>query len=142
MTLKESQEGGWAGLGDLKKGDVVKGKIKRLEPFGVFVELHNSSLTGLAHISEVSDEFVKNLQDSFQIGQGKFARSRNGSKFEPKQRRSRFVLRQLGLGESKHMAWMEGTLHPSLVKACSADFHLVDRSCIYRELADCTSSGV
>ena len=70
MTLKDSQGGSWTDMGDLKKGDVVKGKIKRLEPFGAFVELHNSTLTGLAHISEVSDEFVKDLKDTFKIGQG------------------------------------------------------------------------
>ena len=70
MTLKESQGGSWASLGDLKKGDIVKGSIKRLEAFGAFIELHNSTLTGLAHISQVSDDYVKNLQDVFQIGQG------------------------------------------------------------------------
>lgn len=70
MTLKERQGGSWTDMGDLKKGDVVKGRIKRLEPFGAFVELHNSTLTGLAHISEVSDDFIKALEDSFQVGQG------------------------------------------------------------------------
>ena len=70
MTLKESQAGSWASLGDLKKGDIVKGRIKRLEAFGAFIELHNSSLTGLAHISQVSDDYIKNLQDVFQVGQG------------------------------------------------------------------------
>ena len=70
MTLKERQGGGWTDMGDLKKGDVVKGRIKRLEPFGAFVELHNSTLTGLAHISEVSDDFIKTLEDSFRVGQG------------------------------------------------------------------------
>jgi len=66
----ERQEGSWTDMGDLKKGDVVKGRIKRLEAFGAFVELHNSTLTGLAHISEVSDDFIKTLEDSFQVGQG------------------------------------------------------------------------
>ncbi|KAL0048743.1 hypothetical protein WJX82_009925 [Trebouxia sp. C0006] len=70
MTLKEGQGGSWTDMGDLKKGDVVKGRIKRLEAFGAFVELHNSTLTGLAHISEVSDDFIKTLEDSFQVGQG------------------------------------------------------------------------
>ena len=70
MTLKESQEGSWTDLSQLKKGDVVKGKVKRLEAFGAFVELHNSALTGLAHISEVSDDYVKNLQDALHVGQG------------------------------------------------------------------------
>ena len=70
MTLKDSQEGSWTDLGQLKKGDVVKGKVKRLEAFGAFVDLHNSALTGLAHISEVSDDYIKNVQDILQVGQG------------------------------------------------------------------------
>lgn len=70
MTLKDSQEGSWTDLSQLKKGDVVKAKVKRLEAFGAFVELHNSALTGLAHISEVSDDYVKNIQDVLQVGQG------------------------------------------------------------------------
>lgn len=70
MTLKESQKGSWTDLSQLKKGDIVKAKVKRLEAFGAFVELHNSALTGLAHISEVSDDYVKNIQDVLQVGQG------------------------------------------------------------------------
>ena len=70
MTLKDSQEGSWTDISQLKKGDIMKGKVKRLEAFGAFVELHNSALTGLAHISEVSDDYVKNIQDVLQVGQG------------------------------------------------------------------------
>lgn len=70
MSLKDNQEGSWTNLSQLKKGDIVKGKVKRLEAFGAFVDLHNSALTGLAHISEVSDDYVKNLQDILQVGQG------------------------------------------------------------------------
>ena len=70
MTLKDSQKGSWTDLSQLKKGDVLKGKVKRLEAFGAFVDLYNSALTGLAHISEVSDDYVKNLQDILQVGQG------------------------------------------------------------------------
>lgn len=70
MTLKDSQGGGLTDMSQLKKGEVVRGKIKRLEAFGAFVQLDNSTLTGLAHISEISDDYVKNLQDVLQVGQG------------------------------------------------------------------------
>lgn len=70
MTLKDSQSSGHTEMGQLKKGETVRGKVKRLEAFGAFVQLDNSTVTGLAHISEVSDDYVKNLQDVLQVGQG------------------------------------------------------------------------
>lgn len=73
MTLKESQGSSGADLGRLKKGEVVRGKVKRLEAFGAFVQLDNSPLTGLAHISEVSDDYVKNLRSILQVGQGELS---------------------------------------------------------------------
>lgn len=69
MTLKTAGSG-MMDMSQLKKGEVVRGKIKRLEAFGAFVQLDNSNLSGLAHISEISDDFVKNLQDVLQVGQG------------------------------------------------------------------------
>lgn len=38
----------------LSVGDKVKGHVKRVETYGVFVQLDNSTLSGLCHISEVS----------------------------------------------------------------------------------------
>ena len=61
----------WMQLEQLQSGQVVRGKIKRVEAFGAFVQLHNSSLTGLAHKSELSDDFVKDPADVYQAGQGK-----------------------------------------------------------------------
>ncbi len=48
-------------------GDIVKGQITGITPYGVFVSLEDD-YTGLVHISEVSDKFVRNLQDKFNIG--------------------------------------------------------------------------
>ena len=50
-----------------KVGDIVKGQITGVTPYGVFVSL-DDDYTGLVHISEVSDKYVKNLQDKFNIG--------------------------------------------------------------------------
>jgi predicted RNA-binding protein with RPS1 domain len=48
-------------------GDIVKGQVTGVTPYGVFVSLEDD-YTGLVHISEVSDKFVKNLIDKFNIG--------------------------------------------------------------------------
>ena len=52
---------------NIKVGDIVKGQVTGIEPYGVFVSLEDD-YTGLVHISEVSDKFVKNLENMFSIG--------------------------------------------------------------------------
>ncbi|KAK9823324.1 hypothetical protein WJX72_001906 [[Myrmecia] bisecta] len=69
LTLKSGKSGNWTVIEDLAVGAVVRGKVKRVEKFGVFVELAGSAVTGLAHISEVADEFIKNINDLFAPGQ-------------------------------------------------------------------------
>lgn len=49
-------------------GDVVKGKVTKMTDFGAFVDL-NDGLEGLLHISEVSNEKVKKLEQVISIGQ-------------------------------------------------------------------------
>lgn len=73
----------WMQLKQLQPGQVVRGKIKRVEAFGVFVQLHNSSLTGLAHKSELSDDFVKDPADVYQAGQGNNVKQLHATKPAP-----------------------------------------------------------
>ena len=55
--------------GTIVKDAVIDGIVKRVESFGVFVQLLNSTrLTGLCHISQASDEFVKDLTTLFSPG--------------------------------------------------------------------------
>lgn len=67
MSLKA---GGRASLmTTLSPGDVVTGRVSRVEPYGVFIELDGGVLSGLAHVSELADKFVKNPHQLFQTGQ-------------------------------------------------------------------------
>lgn len=50
-----------------KEGDIIKGQITGVTPYGIFVSL-DDDYTGLVHISEVSDKYIKNLQDKFNVG--------------------------------------------------------------------------
>ena len=52
---------------NIKIGDIVKGQVTGVTPYGVFVSLEDD-YTGLVHISEVSDKYVKNLPEKFNIG--------------------------------------------------------------------------
>lgn len=51
----------------LKEGSVVRGKVTGIQPYGVFVKL-NRNTNGLIHISELTDEFVRDINDYVKIG--------------------------------------------------------------------------
>lgn len=46
----------------LEVGQIVEGKVTGITNFGAFVELPNGQ-TGLVHISEVADKYVKDVND-------------------------------------------------------------------------------
>lgn len=51
----------------MKVGDIVKGRITNIKPYGAFVKIDDDK-NGLIHISEVSDRYVRNIEDVFKIG--------------------------------------------------------------------------
>ena len=46
----------------IKEGEVVLGKVTGITDFGAFIELEDGS-TGLVHISEVANTYVKNIRN-------------------------------------------------------------------------------
>ena len=56
------------------EGQIVKGTVKRIEKFGVFVAISDSALTGMAHVSELCDGFVQDIAKLFKVGQDVQAR--------------------------------------------------------------------
>jgi|SRR5690554_214975 len=48
-------------------GQIVDGKVTGITNFGAFIEL-SPGLTGLVHISEVADVYVKDIKDFLKIG--------------------------------------------------------------------------
>ncbi len=53
--------------GDAEVGAIYTGKVVSLRDFGAFIEIFPGK-EGLLHISEASDEFVKNINDVFKVG--------------------------------------------------------------------------
>lgn len=49
-------------------GDIVKGKVTGIENYGIFL-LMDDGYSGLIHISEISDKFVRNVFDYVQLGE-------------------------------------------------------------------------
>lgn len=52
----------------IEEGNVLRGKITGLAPFGAFVELEDGK-TGLVHISEVSSEYIDDISKHLAQGQ-------------------------------------------------------------------------
>lgn len=68
LSMKRLIEDPWKLVKDKYKiGDTVKGKILKIEPFGLMIGL-DKDIHGLAHVSELSDEPIANIQSKFQIG--------------------------------------------------------------------------
>jgi small subunit ribosomal protein S1 len=64
VTMVEPLAFDW---GDLRPGMVVHGKVSRIEKFGVFVDF-GAERPGLIHISELSNEYVKDIATVAKIG--------------------------------------------------------------------------
>lgn len=66
LSLKALKENPWEKIAEkYKKGDVVRGKVSKYNPFGSFVEL-DGEIQGLVHISEFGSE--QHMRDAIEIG--------------------------------------------------------------------------
>jgi polyribonucleotide nucleotidyltransferase len=52
---------------EIEIGEAYTGKVVRIEKFGAFVEL-KPGVQGLVHVSDLSDKYVKNVEDIVKIG--------------------------------------------------------------------------
>lgn len=50
-----------------KVGEIVEGKVTGIQPYGAFIMLNNH-VSGLIHISEISDGYVKDIHQFIQVG--------------------------------------------------------------------------
>ncbi|CCG82813.1 U3 snoRNP-associated protein Rrp5 [Taphrina deformans PYCC 5710] len=57
------------GLSDLSVGQVIDGTIKKIEDFGVFVQVNDfAGVSGLCHKSEIADKPVKDISAVYSVG--------------------------------------------------------------------------
>ncbi len=68
LSLKALKKDPWEGIDEkYKKGDIIKGKVGKFNPFGAFIEIKPSQIQGLVHISEFVSQ--KNMEELLRIGQ-------------------------------------------------------------------------
>lgn len=51
----------------LQIGEIVEGKVRNIMPFGAFVNLPDNK-TGLVHISEVAQDYIKDINEYLKAG--------------------------------------------------------------------------
>ena len=56
-----------------KTNDIINCRVSGIETYGIFVVV-DRKYTGLIHISEVSNEFVRDINDYVKIGENIFAK--------------------------------------------------------------------
>ncbi|MGG2066393.1 MULTISPECIES: 30S ribosomal protein S1 [unclassified Bacillus (in: firmicutes)] len=70
LSIKAAQPGPWGNVANqVKAGDILDGKVKRLVTFGAFVEIL-PGVEGLVHVSQIANRHVKNPNEVLEIGQG------------------------------------------------------------------------
>ena len=57
----------------IKKDSIIQGQVTGIEKYGIFVNI-DSFYSGLIHISEISDGFVRDVNDYINIGETIFAK--------------------------------------------------------------------
>ncbi len=68
LSIKQLQNDPWVeAVKKFQIGQIVKGTVSKIMPFGVFVEL-DKDIQGLAHLVELSHETVKQAEDVVKIG--------------------------------------------------------------------------
>ena len=68
-SVKRLQNDPWSeAISQYKVGDVVEGEVQKVVPYGAFVRI-GKGLNGLIHISELSDELVKDPNDIVKQGE-------------------------------------------------------------------------
>ncbi|ENQ3104696.1 SSU ribosomal protein S1P [Bacillus sp. 491mf] len=69
LSMKAVQPGPWSNVSNqVKVGDLLDGKVKRLVTFGAFVEIF-PGVEGLVHVSQIANRHVKNPNEVLSIGQ-------------------------------------------------------------------------
>ena len=53
-------------MNDYKIGDIIKCRVSGIENYGIFVQVDDST-SGLIHISEVSNDFVKDVNNYVEL---------------------------------------------------------------------------
>lgn len=74
VTLKSlgatsATQSGSNNLDSLHVGDIISGRVKRVERYGLFITIDNTNVVGLCHVSELSEDKVENIETKYRTGE-------------------------------------------------------------------------
>lgn len=55
-------------MNGIEPGKIIKGTVSGIKPYGIFVNFENG-YSGMIHISEISNKFVKDINEYAKIGE-------------------------------------------------------------------------
>ncbi|WP_239651379.1 S1 RNA-binding domain-containing protein [Neosynechococcus sphagnicola] len=67
LVLSQRQAARSASVSQFEVGQLIDGKVASIKPFGLFIDFEGT--TGLLHINQISNQFVRSLPELFQLGQ-------------------------------------------------------------------------
>ncbi|XP_042480100.1 rRNA biogenesis protein RRP5 isoform X1 [Macadamia integrifolia] len=67
-TSSGASKSGLVDLSSLHVGDVISGRIRRVETYGLFIIIDNTNVVGLCHLSELSDDHIDNIESKYRAG--------------------------------------------------------------------------
>ncbi|KAJ4970564.1 hypothetical protein NE237_003663 [Protea cynaroides] len=68
VTSSGASKSGLVDLSSLHVGDVISGRIKRVETYGLFIIIDHTNVVGLCHLSELSDDHIDNIESKYRAG--------------------------------------------------------------------------
>jgi small subunit ribosomal protein S1 len=67
LVLSQREIARSAAMGKLQEGEVVQGKVVKIQPYGVFIDFEG--IAGLLHIKQISNAHISSLTSLFQVGE-------------------------------------------------------------------------
>jgi small subunit ribosomal protein S1 len=67
LVLSQRDIGRSVALSQLQQGDLVQGKVVKIQPYGVFIDF--DGIAGLLHIKQISNAHIQSLNNVFQVGE-------------------------------------------------------------------------
>ncbi|KAL3625500.1 hypothetical protein CASFOL_030954 [Castilleja foliolosa] len=153
-----SSKKGTNSLSNINVEDVIRGIIKRVESYGLFISIDDTNMVGLCHISELSDERIDDPETMFKAGEKvtakvlKVDKERNrislGMKkkyFTDEEEALQTLPKQnhdIALGIKDSVVYAEPTLIPQNISACIENANNVSDNVLHPILADVESRAL
>lgn len=68
LSIKSLTPDPWLdAISEYKEGEVVKGKVTKISPFGAFVEI-SKDISGLLHVSQFGQDGKESMEDAIEVG--------------------------------------------------------------------------